>query len=257
MRFLPVLELEHDFFHDTWCHENTTTANIMTITTLNHPEVRDTGVCRHWCLTHSQDTLYDELDETAGAYLISHLRPYCENCGTFETSQWRKGWTSGLLTHSVLLCNACGLKYHKVSDTTPFIFLTTSRISTALSVITSMERKMRNKHRKKIGWYVARVAVAATRNANWRWETHTWSTTPPSNVSAAERFSHRSDRRSCLSTNYFDTRSLSEMTNRYVYSTSTLLIIEPWTSSDEPKVHTHRNTKQNPQKRIITTIFML
>ncbi|PRP87497.1 hypothetical protein PROFUN_00708 [Planoprotostelium fungivorum] len=69
----------------------------MTITTLNHPE----------------DTLYDELDETAGAYLISHLRPYCENCGTFETSQWRKGWTSGLLTHSVLLCNACGLKYHK------------------------------------------------------------------------------------------------------------------------------------------------
>ncbi len=29
------------------------------------------------------------------------------------TPQWRKGWFSPLLNRSVLLCNACGLKYHK------------------------------------------------------------------------------------------------------------------------------------------------
>eukprot|EP01117_Protostelium_nocturnum_P018464 TRINITY_DN7729_c0_g1_i1.p1 TRINITY_DN7729_c0_g1~~TRINITY_DN7729_c0_g1_i1.p1 ORF type:complete len:252 (-),score=50.22 TRINITY_DN7729_c0_g1_i1:131-793(-) len=54
-----------------------------------------------------------EEDLALGAYLISHLRPYCENCGTFVTPQWRKGWQSGALHRSVLLCNACGLKFHK------------------------------------------------------------------------------------------------------------------------------------------------
>jgi len=52
-------------------------------------------------------------DILLGAYLMSHLRQYCENCGTFETPQWRKGWYSDVLHRSVLLCNACGLKYHK------------------------------------------------------------------------------------------------------------------------------------------------
>jgi len=52
-------------------------------------------------------------DIMLGTYLISHLRHFCENCGTLETPQWRKGWYSELLKRSVLLCNACGLKYHK------------------------------------------------------------------------------------------------------------------------------------------------
>jgi len=45
--------------------------------------------------------------------LVSHLRQHCENCGTLSTPQWRKGWHSEVLNHSVLLCNACGLKFHK------------------------------------------------------------------------------------------------------------------------------------------------
>lgn len=52
-------------------------------------------------------------DVVFGAYLMSHLRSHCENCGTFDTPQWRKGWFSNVLNHSVLLCNACGLKFHK------------------------------------------------------------------------------------------------------------------------------------------------
>jgi hypothetical protein len=52
-------------------------------------------------------------DVLLGAYLVSHLRQHCENCGTLHTPQWRKGWHSEVLNHSVLLCNACGLKFHK------------------------------------------------------------------------------------------------------------------------------------------------
>jgi hypothetical protein len=62
-------------------------------------------------------------DIDMGAYLISHIRQHCENCGTLATPQWRKGWYSDVLNRSVLLCNAvsshliltqqCGLKYHK------------------------------------------------------------------------------------------------------------------------------------------------
>jgi len=52
-------------------------------------------------------------DVLLGAYLISHLQQRCENCGTPETPQWRKGWFSTLLNRSVVLCNACGLKYNK------------------------------------------------------------------------------------------------------------------------------------------------
>jgi len=52
-------------------------------------------------------------DVLLGTYLVSHLRHFCENCGTLDTPQWRKGWHSEILNRSVLLCNACGLKYHK------------------------------------------------------------------------------------------------------------------------------------------------
>lgn len=44
---------------------------------------------------------------------MSHLRQYCENCATYDTPQWRTGWYSDVLGRPVLLCNACGLKYHK------------------------------------------------------------------------------------------------------------------------------------------------
>src|SRR5437868_114074 len=37
-------------------------------------------------------------DILLGAYLMSHLRTACENCGTTSTPQWRKGWFSGKLT---------------------------------------------------------------------------------------------------------------------------------------------------------------
>lgn len=59
------------------------------------------------------DEEMDTPDIMLGAYLMSHLRHYCENCGTYDTPQWRKGWFSDVLNRSVLLCNACGLKYHK------------------------------------------------------------------------------------------------------------------------------------------------
>ena len=52
-------------------------------------------------------------DVLLGAYLIQHMRQHCENCGTLNTPQWRKGWFSQILNRSVLLCNACGLRYHK------------------------------------------------------------------------------------------------------------------------------------------------
>lgn len=55
----------------------------------------------------------DTPDVLMGAYLMAHFRHYCENCGTFETPQWRKGWYSNALNRTVLLCNACGLKFHK------------------------------------------------------------------------------------------------------------------------------------------------
>ncbi len=88
-------------------------------------------------------------DILLGAYLMTHLRNACENCGTTNTPQWRKGWYSGtyileiwnillfstivsrtqpccllrfvtfltltleILNRSVLLCNACGIKWAK------------------------------------------------------------------------------------------------------------------------------------------------
>eukprot|EP01115_Flamella_aegyptia_P001448 TRINITY_DN123_c0_g1_i1.p1 TRINITY_DN123_c0_g1~~TRINITY_DN123_c0_g1_i1.p1 ORF type:complete len:179 (+),score=45.73 TRINITY_DN123_c0_g1_i1:325-861(+) len=52
-------------------------------------------------------------DILLGAYLMAHLRNTCENCGTTNTPQWRKGWYSALLGRTVLLCNACGIKYAK------------------------------------------------------------------------------------------------------------------------------------------------
>jgi len=55
----------------------------------------------------------DEQDVLLGAYLIAHLRNICENCGINETPQWRKGWWSDTLNRYTMLCNKCGLKYHK------------------------------------------------------------------------------------------------------------------------------------------------
>ena len=52
-------------------------------------------------------------DVSFGALLMSHLRNHCESCWTVDTPQWRKGWYSPILGRVVLLCNACGLKYHK------------------------------------------------------------------------------------------------------------------------------------------------
>lgn len=52
-------------------------------------------------------------DIAFGAYLMINLKHHCEHCGTQNTPQWRKGWFSDILNRSVLLCNACGLKYHK------------------------------------------------------------------------------------------------------------------------------------------------
>jgi len=52
-------------------------------------------------------------DVLLGAYLVSHLQHRCENCGTSETPQWRKGWYEAILNRSVVLCNACGVKYNK------------------------------------------------------------------------------------------------------------------------------------------------
>jgi len=70
-------------------------------------------------IVQTQSTTTQDLEKSyssdvlLGAYLMSHFRPHCENCGTLNTPQWRKGWFSEVLQHSVLLCNACGLKYHK------------------------------------------------------------------------------------------------------------------------------------------------
>jgi hypothetical protein len=52
-------------------------------------------------------------DPDLAAYLISHLQPFCENCGTRDTPQWRKGWYSKVLNRHHLLCNACGIRYNK------------------------------------------------------------------------------------------------------------------------------------------------
>jgi len=54
-----------------------------------------------------------DVDLALGAYLVAHLQQRCENCLTSETPQWRKGWYSVLLQRSVVLCNACGLKFNK------------------------------------------------------------------------------------------------------------------------------------------------
>jgi len=55
----------------------------------------------------------NDSDIALGVCFLSHLRHFCENCGTYDTPQWRKGWRSEVLNRCVLLCNACGLKYHK------------------------------------------------------------------------------------------------------------------------------------------------
>jgi hypothetical protein len=52
-------------------------------------------------------------DINLGAYLVSHLRTVCENCGVTETPQWRRGYWSSVLNTYTMLCNKCGLKYHK------------------------------------------------------------------------------------------------------------------------------------------------
>ncbi|PRP73162.1 hypothetical protein PROFUN_03476 [Planoprotostelium fungivorum] len=62
--------------------------------------------------TTPEDAVSDQ-DLMLGAYLMAHLHVYCENCGTTETPQWRKGWYSDLFKRPVHLCNACGIKYHK------------------------------------------------------------------------------------------------------------------------------------------------
>ena len=59
-------------------------------------------------------------DIMVGAYLMSHFKSACENCGCTETPQWRKGWFSDILGRSVLLCNRCGLKFHKVKFSKEF-----------------------------------------------------------------------------------------------------------------------------------------
>jgi len=61
-------------------------------------------------MTNMMDSSPDIL---LGAYLMSHLRNACENCSTTYTPQWRKGWYSEILNRSVLLCNACGIKWAK------------------------------------------------------------------------------------------------------------------------------------------------
>lgn len=47
------------------------------------------------------------------AFLLLHLKPFCEACGSTETPQWRKGWHSDILGKKITLCNKCGLKYVK------------------------------------------------------------------------------------------------------------------------------------------------
>jgi hypothetical protein len=53
-------------------------------------------------------------DVLLATFLLSNLKPICSNCGSTNTPQWRKGWWSNLLQRSIFLCNACGLRFHKV-----------------------------------------------------------------------------------------------------------------------------------------------
>jgi len=52
-------------------------------------------------------------DILLGAYLISHLKTCCENCGATDTPQWRRGYYSEILGKYTNLCNKCGIKYNK------------------------------------------------------------------------------------------------------------------------------------------------
>lgn len=54
---------------------------------------------------------WDDIDE--GVKLILNLIPYCRNCGTRATPQWRSGWWDEMLCRSVKFCNACGIKYSR------------------------------------------------------------------------------------------------------------------------------------------------
>jgi hypothetical protein len=54
-----------------------------------------------------------EPDVLVGAYMLDHITAKCEQCGTAETPQWRKGWDSSITHRAVNLCNACGLKWAK------------------------------------------------------------------------------------------------------------------------------------------------
>lgn len=55
----------------------------------------------------------NEIDINLAAYLLLRIKNRCEHCNTKKTPQWRKGYYSEILGHSVTLCNACGLKYYK------------------------------------------------------------------------------------------------------------------------------------------------
>lgn len=67
-------------------------------------------------------------DVSLGAYLLQALCCRCENCGSTNTPQWRKGWYSEVLEKHVLLCNACGLKYSK-NQFCPYCYFVYSRSS--------------------------------------------------------------------------------------------------------------------------------
>eukprot|EP00211_Chloroparvula_japonica_P016102 CAMPEP_0119131932 /NCGR_PEP_ID=MMETSP1310-20130426/10962_1 /TAXON_ID=464262 /ORGANISM="Genus nov. species nov., Strain RCC2339" /LENGTH=200 /DNA_ID=CAMNT_0007122529 /DNA_START=128 /DNA_END=730 /DNA_ORIENTATION=- len=67
-------------------------------------------------------------DISLGAYLLQSLCCHCENCGSTNTPQWRKGWYSKVLGKHVLLCNACGLKYSK-NQFCPYCYFVYSRSS--------------------------------------------------------------------------------------------------------------------------------
>jgi len=92
-------------------------------------------------------------DILLGAYLVSHFKPHCDNCGTMNTPQWRKGWYSDLLQHSVLLCNACGLKYHKnqFCPYCKFVYGKESKVSSVWLICDTCARWVHGECEKRFG----------------------------------------------------------------------------------------------------------
>lgn len=59
----------------------------------------------------STATINFSIDNTA--WLLYNISKICGHCEVNKSPLWRKGWYDDILSHNIVLCNACGIKFSK------------------------------------------------------------------------------------------------------------------------------------------------